>query len=83
MSTCAFCGTQRPFGHHFLAHRLSTSRLHTVKVCEGCLADARQSGYQIAERESGWASSVWAPEAGLRRPFDGGPARANPPITHP
>lgn len=77
MSTCAFCGTQRRFGNHFLAHRLSTSRLHTVKVCEACLAEARQSGYQIAERESGWGS-----DAGLLRPCDGGSAHAHPLITH-
>jgi hypothetical protein len=51
MSTCAFCGTQARFGRHFLAHRISTLRLRTVKVCDRCLEQARDAGYQIAERE--------------------------------
>jgi hypothetical protein len=51
MSTCAFCGTQRRLGRHFLAHRISTLRLRTVKVCDRCLEQARDAGYQIAERE--------------------------------
>ena len=53
MSTCAFCGSQHRQGRHFLAHRLSSLRLRTVKVCERCLEQARDAGYQIAEREPG------------------------------
>jgi hypothetical protein len=53
MSTCAFCGVQHRFGRHFLAHRVSTLRLRTVKVCERCLEQARDAGYQVAELEPG------------------------------
>jgi hypothetical protein len=53
MSTCAFCGSQHRLGRHFLAHRVSTLRLRTVKVCERCLEQARDAGYQVAEREPG------------------------------
>ncbi|MBV8339133.1 MAG: hypothetical protein JO343_04215 [Candidatus Eremiobacteraeota bacterium] len=53
MSTCAFCGSQHRLGRHFLAHRISTLRLRTVKVCERCLEQAKDAGYQIAEREPG------------------------------
>jgi hypothetical protein len=53
MSTCAFCGSQHRLGRHFLAHRVSTLRLRTVKVCERCLEQARDAGYQVAEREAG------------------------------
>ncbi len=51
MSTCAFCGLQHRTGRNFLAHRVTTLRLRTVKVCERCLEQARDAGYQIAERE--------------------------------
>jgi hypothetical protein len=52
MSTCAFCGSQYRLGRNFLAHRVSTLRLRTVKVCERCLEQARDAGYQVAEREA-------------------------------
>jgi hypothetical protein len=58
MSTCAFCGLQHRLGRHFLAHRVSTLRLRTVKVCERCLEQARDAGYQVAEREPGAAASA-------------------------
>jgi hypothetical protein len=51
VSTCAFCGSQHRLGRHFLAHRLSTLRLRTVKVCERCLEQARDAGYQVGDRE--------------------------------
>ena len=51
VSTCAFCGAQHRLGRHFLAHRISTLRLRTVKVCERCIDQARDAGYQVAERE--------------------------------
>jgi hypothetical protein len=51
MSTCAFCGSKHRTGRNFLAHRVSTLRLRTVKVCERCLELARDAGYQVAERE--------------------------------
>jgi hypothetical protein len=38
-------------GRNYLAHRLSTLRLRTVKVCERCLDQARDAGYDVAERE--------------------------------
>jgi len=44
-------------GRNFLAHRLSTMRLRTVKVCERCLEQARDAGYQVAEREPAFAAS--------------------------
>ncbi|MDQ6780486.1 MAG: hypothetical protein M3Z37_04950 [Candidatus Eremiobacteraeota bacterium] len=56
MSTCAFCGSKHRIGRHFLAHRASTLRLRTVKVCERCLEFARDAGYQVAEREPSAAS---------------------------
>jgi len=60
VSTCAFCGSQHRLGRHFLAHRISTARLRTVKVCERCLEQARDAGYQVAEREphSGFGDSA-------------------------
>jgi len=51
MSTCAFCGSKHRTGRNFLAHRVSTLRLRTVKVCERCTGLARDAGYQVAERE--------------------------------
>lgn len=57
MSTCAFCGSQHRMGSNYLAHRLSTLRLRTVKVCERCLDQARDAGYEVAEREPGMANS--------------------------
>jgi hypothetical protein len=53
-------------GRNFLAHRVSTLRLRTVKVCEKCLEQAKDAGYQIAEREPGFAgffSGVLQPPA--------------------
>ena len=44
-------------GSNYLAHRLSTLRLRTVKVCERCLDQARDAGYEVAEREPGMATS--------------------------
>ncbi len=61
MSTCAFCGAQHRLGRHFLAHRLSTLRLRTVKVCERCVEQARDAGYQVAEREAGSFATDNAP----------------------
>jgi hypothetical protein len=51
-------------GRNFLAHRLSTLRLRTVKVCERCLDQARDAGYQVAEREPAFQH----PEPMLSRP---------------
>lgn len=58
MSTCAFCGTQSLLGAHFLAHRISTLRTRTVKVCEHCADEARDAGYRVAEREPSVASAI-------------------------
>lgn len=62
MSTCAFCGSQHRLGAHFLAHRVSTLRLRTVKVCDHCIDQAKDAGYQVAEREP--ASAIAAPAMG-------------------
>ena len=62
MSTCAFCGTQSILGAHFLAHRVSTRRTRTVKVCERCADEARDSGYRVAEREPSVISATSATE---------------------
>jgi hypothetical protein len=58
MSTCAFCGTQSLLGSHYLAHRISTLRTRTVKVCERCADEARDAGYRVAEREPSIASAI-------------------------
>jgi len=58
MSTCAFCGTQSTLGAHFLAHRISTLRTRTVKVCEHCADEARDAGYRVAEREPSVVKAV-------------------------
>jgi hypothetical protein len=62
MSTCAFCGKQSLLGTNFLAHRMTTLRTRTVKVCERCADDARDAGYRVAEREPSMAPSTLAPE---------------------
>jgi hypothetical protein len=62
MSTCAFCGTQSLLGAHYLAHRISTLRTRTVKVCERCADEAREAGYRVAEREPSFANASAAPE---------------------
>lgn len=51
MSTCAFCGVQSSFGSNLFAHRITPRRTRTVKVCPGCIADANEAGYRVAERE--------------------------------
>jgi hypothetical protein len=58
MSTCAFCGTQSLLGAHYLAHRISTLRTRTVKVCERCADEAREAGYRVAEREPSTANAI-------------------------
>jgi hypothetical protein len=45
-------------GRNFLAHRVSTLRLRTVKVCERCLEHAKDAGYQIAQREPTFTDSL-------------------------
>jgi hypothetical protein len=62
MSTCAFCGTQSLLGAHFLAHRVSSLRTRTVKVCEHCADEARDAGYRVAEREPSIAKAVVSTE---------------------
>jgi len=44
-------------GSNYLAHRLSTLRLRTVKVCERCFDQAREAGYEVAEREPGMGNA--------------------------
>lgn len=51
MSTCAFCGDRHRRGQNFLAHRISAARVRTVKVCPACVADARDAGYYVTQRE--------------------------------
>jgi hypothetical protein len=58
MSTCAFCGIQSLLGSHYLAHRISTLRTRTVKVCDHCADEARDGGYRVAEREPSTASTM-------------------------
>jgi hypothetical protein len=53
MSTCAFCGDRRPSGRNYLAHRMTPTRVRTVKVCSTCVADAADAGYYVTEREPG------------------------------
>jgi hypothetical protein len=51
MSTCAFCGDRHRRGMNFLAHRISSARVRTVKVCSTCIDDARDAGYYVTQRE--------------------------------
>jgi hypothetical protein len=60
MSTCAFCGDRHIAGPNYLAHRMTSSRMRTVKVCTGCVHDARDAGYYVTERESA-SKSPWRP----------------------
>ena|GEM_PF-2831188 len=62
MSTCAFCGTQSLLGSHYLAHRITTLRTRTVKVCDHCADEARDAGYRVAEREPSILPATLAPE---------------------
>jgi hypothetical protein len=62
MSTCAFCGTQSLLGANYLAHRITTLRTRTVKVCERCADEARDAGYRVAEREPSVVRATSAPE---------------------
>jgi len=51
MSTCAFCGDRCVAGCDYLAYRMTSSRIRTVKVCSHCVAEAQDAGYYVTERE--------------------------------
>jgi hypothetical protein len=51
MSTCAFCGDRHITGRNYLAHRMTSSRIRTVKVCARCVDEAQDAGYYVTERE--------------------------------
>jgi len=62
MSTCAFCGTQSLLGANYLAHRITSLRTRTVKVCERCADEARDAGYRVSEREPSIVNAVVSTE---------------------
>ena len=49
-------------GRNYLAHRMTSSRMRTVKVCSRCVNDARDAGYYVTEREPARnAPGPWQP----------------------
>ena len=48
MSTCGFCGDKQVSGRTYLAHRMTSTRIRTVKVCRACVDDARDAGYFVS-----------------------------------
>jgi len=62
MSTCAFCGDRHITGRNYLAYRMTSSRVRTVKVCSTCVDEAQDAGYYVTEREPvGRGSSAQSP----------------------
>jgi len=51
MSTCAFCGDRHTTGRNYLAYRMTSSRVRTVKCCSTCVDEAQDAGYYVTERE--------------------------------
>ena len=49
MSICAFCGERRAKGRSYPAHRMTPSRVRTVRVCAHCVGDAVDAGYYVTE----------------------------------
>ena len=49
MSICAFCGERRTRGRSYLAHRMTPSRVRTVRVCAHCVGNAIDAGYYVTE----------------------------------
>jgi hypothetical protein len=58
MSTCAFCGEKHLAGSNFLAHRMTTTRIRTVKVCPRCVDEASDAGYYVSAKES--TATAWS-----------------------